>query len=221
MYVDLRPRDAENELALNVLRSRLLGMQPTQRVLDRLTPINGGRVLVEIDDTMALGLFRGWLLSAMARIEALRMLLAPLGPRLRLLGAQLIVPKVTEHEPRVVAQMPHTDVGVKGEVVSVAIHLDLNDQPMGTLIDAAAHLANGTVTDGRGFGRAMTPVFIYDTGVVHAGPGVAFVPPPYPHYFTNRAFVLLCPDTLDPRQITQHRRENGLRGAIDLTIDIR
>ena len=166
---------------------------------------------------MALDLFRVWLLSAVVRVEAFRSLLTPLGPRIRLLGAQFIVPKVTEYEPRIAAQTPHTDVDAKGEVISVALHLQ--GDAMGTLIDAMAHVdSSGAVVNGSGFGRAMTPIFAYDTGAVHAGPGVAHVPPPYPQYFTSRVFVLLCADTLDPRRIEQHRHDNGLRGTVDRTI---
>jgi hypothetical protein len=166
---------------------------------------------------MALDLFRVWLLSTMGRVEALRLLLTPLGPRIRLLGAQFIVPKVTEYEPRIAAQTPHTDVDTKAEVISVAVHLQ--GDAMGTLIDAMAHVdSSGAVANGSGFRRAMTPIFAYDTGAVHAGPGIAHVPPPYPQYFTSRVFVLLCADTLDPRRIAQHRHDNGLRGAVDLTL---
>ena len=39
------------------------------------------------------------------------------------LGAQFIVPKVTEFEPRIAAQTPHTDVDTNAEVISVAVHL--------------------------------------------------------------------------------------------------
>ena len=166
---------------------------------------------------MALDLFRVWLLSAVVRVEAFRSLLTPLGPRIRLLGAQFIVPKVTEYEPRIAAQTPHTDVDAKGEVISVALHLQ--GDAMGTLIDAMAHVdSSGAVVNGSGFRCAMTPIFAYDTGAVHAGPGVAHVPPPYPQYFTSRVFVLLCADTLDPRRIAQHRHDNGLRGTIDRAI---
>ena len=216
VYVDLQPSSLGDD-SLNALRSRLLSVQPTRRVLDRLTPINRGRLLVEIEDAMALDLFRVWLLSAVVRVEAFRSLLTPLGPRIRLLGAQFIVPKVTEYEPRISAQTPHTDVGTKGDVISVALHLQ--GSAMGTLLDAMAHVdSSGAVVNGNGFGRAVTPIFAYDTGAVHAGPGVAHVPPPYPQYFTSRVFVLLCADTLDPRRIAQHRHDNGLRGTVDLTI---
>lgn len=216
VYVDLQPRPSGGD-GLDALRSRLLSVRPTRRVLDRLTPINRGRLLVEIEDAMALDLFRVWLLRAMGEVEALGLLLTPLGPRIRLLGAQFIVPKVTEYEPRVAAQSPHTDVDTKGEVISVAIHL--HGDAMGTLIDATARVdSSGAVTNGSGFGRAMTSIFAYDTGAVHAGPSIAHVPPPYPQYLISRVFVLLCADTLDPRRIAQHRHDNGLRGAVDLTL---
>ena len=136
VYVDLQPPSSDD--GLDVLRSRLLTVQPTRQILDRLLPINRGRLLVEIEDVEALNLFRRWLLSAMVRVEALRWLLTPLGPRILLLGAQFIVPKVTEYEPRIAAQMPHTDVDTKGEVISVAINIQ--SSAMGTLLDATAHI---------------------------------------------------------------------------------
>ena len=161
-----------------------------------------------------------WLLSAMVRVEALRWLLTPLGPRILLLGAQFIVPKVTEYEPRIAAQMPHTDVDTKGEVISVAYQSAERAQWARCSTQRRMLTPRVLVANGSGFKRAMTPIFAYDTGAVHAGPGVAHVPPPYPQYFTSRVFVLLCANTLDPRRIAQHRHDNGLRGAFHLTITV-
>ena len=130
----------------------------------------------------------------------------PLGDPLRLLGAQWIVPKVTEYTPRIEPQTPHTDVDVKGEVVSIAIHV--KGESMGTLIDAKASIhEENDVINGHGFGRAHTSAFAYDTGAVHAGPGRSHVPPPYPQYFTDRVFFLLCSDTLTlPHRTTPPRQ---------------
>ena len=37
-----------------------------------------------------------------------------------------------------------------------------------------------------------------------------FIPPPYPAYFTERVFFLLCSASLDPSSVARHRRDNGL-----------
>ena len=105
VYVDLRA--AAQGGRFGALVASLMAIQPTERMLERLTPINRGRILMEIDDAATLACFTAWLRAAVASdaaVEpgALRRLLEPLGPRLRLVGAQWIVPKATEYEPRVV-----------------------------------------------------------------------------------------------------------------------
>jgi hypothetical protein len=220
VYVDLRSAVQEGDAARTfpALRDRLVANRPTERVLDRLTPINRGRLLVEIEGDATLGLFGQWLRDAVAESSALRRLLEPLGPRLRLLGGQWIVPKATEYEPRILPQDPHTDVDAKGEVISVAIHV--GGAEMGTLIDAKARVEGESVQGGTGFARAATPVFAYDTGAVHGGPGVAKVAGPYPRYFVERVFFLLSSNELSPERIAQHRRDNGLRGAADMVVTL-
>ena len=217
VYVDLQSEDEADELLL-ALRERLAALQPPLRLLERQTPINRGRVLVELEDSVAVHRLQSWLRTLIPNgPPALRQLIAPLGDPLRLLGAQWIVPKVTEYTPFIEPQTPHTDVDVKGEVISIAIHVQ--GEPMGTLLDAQASInEENDVINGHGFGRALTSAFAYDTGAVHAGPGRAHVPPPYPQYFTDRVFFLLCSDTLDPARIAQHRRDNGLRGKADVRI---
>ena len=104
-------------------------------------------------------------------------------------------------------------------MISIALHL--NGEAMGTLIDPTARIgADGQVVGGSGFARANTPLFAYDTNAVHAGPGVPYVPPPYPQYRTQRVFFLVCSAHLDPSRLRDHRRDNGLRGAAELTIDL-
>lgn len=193
--------------SVDALRRHLIAQQPTARTLERIAPINRNRILVEIDDITAFSLFRAWLVDAVLNVPPLQQLLESLGPRLLLLGAHFIVPKVTEHDRRILPQTPHTDVDGKGEVISIGMHLHGN--PMGTLLETL-----------HGFGRANTPLFAYDTGATHAGPGVAHVPPPYPRYFTERVFFLLCSAALAPASIAQHRRDNGLVGSANFTIDI-
>lgn len=222
VYVDLR--SAAHGGAYDTLISSLLANRPSENLLSRLSPINRGRLLVEIDDAATLKNFLIWLwLHAVVADDsasvALRQLLQPLGTRMRLLGAQWIVPKATEYAPRIDAQEPHTDVDAKGEVVSIAINIAGND--MGTLIDAQARVdQNGRVIGGSGFGRAATPVFAYDTGAVHGGPGVARVEGPYPRHFKERVFFLLCSDQLAPERIAQHRRDNGVRGEAEHVIEL-
>ena len=222
VYVDLQPRDTEEAFVarLGALRERLVAVQPSARILERLTPINRGRLLVEIEDEAALSRFAAWLKLAIEyRSASLGPLLAPLGRRLRLLGAQFIVPRATEYEPFVPSQTPHTDVDAMGEVISVA--LSVHGHELNTLIDATARLtADGRVTGGGGFARAATSIFAYDTGAVHAGPGIPRVEPPFPRFFTDRVFCLLCSTDLEPTRIAQHRRANGLLGRADLTIDL-
>ena len=204
------------------LRASLIANRPTERVLERLTPINRNRLLVEIEDESTLARLSAWLRAVMAdevNGQALRRLLQPLGARLRLLGGQWIVPKATEYEPRIVAQTPHTDVDTKGEVVSIAIHV--HGKEMGTLVDARARIGKGgAVVDGCGFGRANTDVFAYDTGAVHGGPGVNRVEGPYPRYFVDRVFFLFSSDSLAAGRIAQHRRDNNLRGIADMVVEV-
>lgn len=205
VYANLEPESEDASLV--ALRRRLLELQPTERVLERLSPINRGRILVEITDAAALNLFRAWLDAAMVASPALRRMLERLGPRILLLGGQFIVPRVTEYDRSIAPQTPHSDVDVTGEVVAIAIHVRGGE--LGTLI------ARG---DGS-FGRANASVFAYDTGATHYGPGVPHVPPPYPRYFTDRVFFLLCSATLDPGRIARHRRDNGLVGGANMPIE--
>ena len=66
VYVDLQPRDTEEAFVarLGALRERLVAVQPSARILERLTPINRGRLLVEIEDEAALSRFAAWLRAA-------------------------------------------------------------------------------------------------------------------------------------------------------------
>jgi len=208
VYANLEIREAEP--ALNALRSRLSTLQPSSRTLERLTPINRSRMLVEIKDELTFGFLGDWLRSVMQRVNALGQLLAPLGPNLLFLGAQFIVPRVTEYEPYIRPQTPHTDVDTKGEVIAIAIHVEGSE--LGTLIHPTAHInPDGDVVGNSVIGRANSGAFAFDTGVVHAGPGVSHVAPPYPKFMTERVFVLFCSASLSPSRIAQHCRDNGLR----------
>ena len=217
VYVDLQSEAEHDNVHLVALSSALLALQPTKETLERLPLINRSRVLVEITDAVALDHFLKWLLSIAATRFVLRELLRPLGPRVLLLGAHFICPRVTEMEPTVAQQLPHTDVERKGQVI--AIGLNLSQQPMDTLLDATATLdAHGRLVGGKGFGRADTPLFAYDTGAVHAGPGKSNIEGPFPKFLTDRVFFLLCSADAEPATIAAYRADNGLAGAGDLTV---
>ena len=226
VYVDLQlTSDLGLDMAyvLQALRARLSTIQPTQRALQRMDLINRNRVLVEVDDAMALDLFRIWLIATVsssgAMGEGLRKLFGPLGPHVLLIGGHFICPRVTEYEPFIQQQDPHTDVGKRGEVVGIG--LNVGGEPMNTLIDPHATLdAKDEVQGGSGFRRANTPVFAFETAAVHAGPGVAQVGGPYPRFLTNRVFFLLCAANLDPAQVAEHRSDNHLVGTANLVISI-
>ena len=203
---------------MQALQARLSAIQPTTRTLERLPLINRSRALVEVEDRMALDLFQSWLMTTAiegAMGEALRRLLQPLGNRILLLGAHFICPRVTECEPRILPQQPHTDVGTRGE------GLHLQGVPMDTLLDPHATLdTSGEVQGGSGFRRAHTSVFAFETAAVHAGPGVPHVDGPYPRFVTSRIFFLLASADLDPSKIAKHRADNGLAGAANLTFEL-
>jgi len=215
VYVDLQSSVQEDGLYQKLIK-RLAANQPKEKALHRLQPINRSRLLVEIDDQETLELFKLWLSDVVKKSQELQLLLKPLGTELLLLGGQWIVPKVTDHDPCIKPQEVHTDVDTKGEVVAVAIKI--NGGEMGTLINAKARIEGGSVQGGNDFARAATPVFAYDTGAVHGGPGVAHVYGPYPRYFVERVFFLVSSQQLDGDRIIQHRRANGLRGAANIMV---
>ena len=221
VYVDLQPGEGE-DVSLQTMRARLSAIQPTARALERLPLINRSRVLVEIEDRMALDLFQAWLLTTATNGtigDALMQLLQPLGSRILLLGAHFICPRVTEYEPRILPQQPHTDVGTQGEVIAVGLHLQ--GEPMNTLLDPHATLdTSGEVKGGSGFRRAHTSVFAFETAAVHAGPGVPHIEGPYPRFLTSRIFFLLTAADLDPSKIAKHRADNGLTGAANLMFEL-
>ena len=220
VYVDLQP--SSDDPSLQALRSRLSHGLPTARMLERLPLINRSRVLVEIEDRAALDLFQSWLVATAtsgSAAGALGRLLQPLGTQILLVGAHLICPRVTEYEPRILQQSPHTDVGTKGEVIGIGLHI--HGDAMRTLIDPRATLSSdGSVQGGAGLRQADTSAFAFDTGAVHAGPGTPHVPGPYPRFLTNRVFFLLASASLPPVQIAKHRADNGLVGAANLTFSL-
>ena len=223
IYVDLLPERGDAPCdELIALQSRLATIRPSTRALERLKPINKSRVLVEIEDVMALTLFSTWIHRAAMEDstgEALMALLVPIGRRIRLLGAHFICPRVTEYEPFIAPQVPHTDVDRRGEVFGIGLHV--SGEPMGTLMDPNAHIdSDGNVCGGVSMRRASTSAFAFDTGAVHAGPGRLRVEGPYPRYFTDRVFFLFCAADLDAARIAKHRADNGLVGQLDLVVSL-
>ena len=199
---------------LTMLCERLDEVAPTVKQLERVIVkselINQGRVLVEIEDDITLELFGNWLKAALQFNGALVELLASLGSaEARLLGAQWIVPRETADQPEVKRQAAHTDVAAKGEVIAIAVNT--RGMSMGTLIDPTARLLKGDVMGGSGFSRADASVFAFDTGVVHAGPGKPRTMGPYPRYYVDRVFFLLCSDRLPKNQVIRHRMDNGFQ----------
>jgi hypothetical protein len=224
VYVDLDV-DADSKPELLSLRSALASAAPTDAELQKLPLINRNRVLVELSDAAATNRFSQWIglilrnSSSDAGI-AFTELLKPLGNEIMLLGAHFICPRVTEYEPNIKQQQAHTDVSTKGEVVAVAIQI--RGSAMNTLIEAGAQLdERGNVVGGSGFKQANTTTFAYDTGAVHAGPGQRNVPGPFPRFLVNRVFFLLCSAKLDPARIAKHREDNGLKGALELMLNLK
>jgi hypothetical protein len=226
IYVDLASSmtGARTTAVMRTLQARLATIQPSQAQLLRMPLINRSRVLVEMEDQVALSLFCAWMLEILSGPSstigaAVRELMAPLGQSMLLLGGHFICPRVTEYEPRISQQTPHTDVETIGEVVGIGLHT--RNEFMHTLIDPHATLdSEGNVHDGSGFRQANTPAFAFETGAVHAGPGVPHVPGPYPRFITDRIFFLLCSADLPPSHVAKHRADNGLVGRANLVIDL-
>ena len=96
VYVDLEPRGEDR--MLQALRHHLSAAQPTPHVLERLPLINRNRVLVEIEDRVALDLFQAWLLGSALKGpmgEALGNLFGPLDRRILLLKRADFDPPLT------------------------------------------------------------------------------------------------------------------------------
>ena len=215
VYVRLGPtREETHESSgdLQELRNQLVRLRPTVSVLGRIA-MKGreGRVLYSnFEDDMLVNCFRTWLTVEVARVRPLQLLLDPLGEEALILGFQFVVPKVTADATYVKEQNVHTDVSCKGEVMCIALHLDHRGE-LGTLIDSNINpdnLGKKPVS----LRRADTGVFAFDTGVAHAGPGRRFVDGPYPRYFAERVFVLMCSTNLAPARIAKHKKDNDFTG---------
>ena len=124
-------------------------------------------------------------------------------------GIQWIIPKVTQYDRFIAPQLPHTDINGKGEIIAIGI--TISGTPMGTLINPTASVSKqGVVSGWEGFQCVDSDVFAYDAGVVHAGPGQPNVSSPYPRYFIDRVFVLVCGEKRNDVEISRYRHDNGL-----------
>ena len=168
VYVDLNPSALQPKFDL--LRARLSAVQPSDDAIVRSGKrINQNRFLSTVNDGMAIHLFSIFLQSAAIDPTvgaALRELLAPLGAHIKLLGAHFICSRLSEATPLILPQKLHRDHGGgPGEVIAVGMHLD--GQPMGTLIASSATEAG---EPNPAIAAANTPIFGFDTHVVHGGP---------------------------------------------------
>ena len=211
VYLDLHELLPVVDTDLVKLQDRLRMVRPRSRDLERMQVNNRERILFTVKDDLVVRLCCKWIQRIWSTVPEFWTMLGPLGSRVLLLGIQFIVPKVSEYFPHIRAQVPHADVLERGLVYGLAMHLD--GGPLGTLIslDRTIHscsddLAN--VTDE--FKSADTPLFVYDTGVVHAGPGSSKFPAPYPHFVTNRVFFVFCSADLNPTRLDQFYEDNGL-----------
>ena len=164
----------------------------------RVKPINGGRLLVDVDPGSRRSCLQ-WIAALLAEradrpddpLQQLMRGVASSGT-LALLGAQYIVPKISPYCPRVREQAVHTDVPQQQLMATFALHL--RGESLHTLLDLT------------GFGAPMTPTsasaFAFDSGVKHAGRGrPAPTPPPHePTYLIERVFVMLVDAQLPPRR---------------------
>ena len=193
------------------LRTALRESTPSDDALKFIDPVNRNRLLFDIRSPEAIGAFSVWLRAAVESNSAMAEMLNSIADeagKVLLLGFQFIIPKVSGQEneiPEVEEQEFHTDVSSIGEVLAVGLHT--HDLPMNTLIDALG----STSLRSPFLGRAATSIYMFDTGVVHAGPGKKDVTGPYPVYFKDRVFFLLASPSLSMERITKHRKDNRLK----------
>ena len=92
--------------------------------------------------------------------------MAPLGDRIKLLGAPFICGRLSEATPLIMPQKLHRDHGGgPGEVIAIGMHLE--GQSMGTLISPSSKELDDPNLQ---IAAANTPVFAFDTHIVHGGP---------------------------------------------------
>ena len=214
VYVDLVAGDMSDvtEAAKQRLLARLRALRPSVAVLQRQTPINKNRHLVQVlDHADELGsLLCVFLQSVRRDNDWFDKMITPYDDIL-VLGLQWIVPRVDFSAPRVLPQRPHTDVGGRGLVFVLAFDVDGGE--LGTLIDSDA---TATPPDTAMFNprRAASSVFCYDGGLVHSGPAgeavdIARLEREGPVYYRNRFFVVCCSSGLTETQIGSLRVDNG------------
>ena len=219
-YVDLNSPALQP--GFDLLRARLSTIQPSDDAVVRSgVRINENRFLWTVNDGTAIDLFSTFLQSAASDQHvggALRALLAPLGRRVRLLGAHFICGRLSETTPLILPQKLHRDHGGgPGEVIAIGMHLE--GEQMGTLIAPMATEVDGPNSV---IVAANTPIFAFDTHVVHGGPpGSTRVQHRGPaRLVKNRVFFMLCSESLPVDRIALHREDNGFRNVRDVIIDL-
>ena len=218
-YVDLNSPALQPEFDL--LRARLSTIEPSDDAVVRNGKrINENRFLWMVNDPMSIDLFSTFLQSAASDPHvsvALRTLLAPLGGRIRLLGAHFICGRLSETTPLILPQKLHRDHGGgAGEVIAVGMHLE--GESMGTLI---APMATEVDAPNPEIAAANTPIFAFDTNIVHGGPpGSTQMHRGPARVIKNRVFFMLCSETLPADRVASHRDDNGFRNVQEVIIDL-
>ena len=221
VYVDLRSKVLKEVLQLIELQKQLVRAIPKEQILNRMQPFKGNRVIVEIADPKLHSLFKSWMQSAIKRNVDLKSMLGSLGPRLKVLGGQFVLPKLTESDPKILPDRPHLDNWKKAEVISVAI--EMRNGEMRTMLNPnipanSEAIAKADLNDG--FGSADTSAFAFDLATIHAGAGSDMVASVYPEYEKRRAFFTVCSESLDPVHMEKIRHDNGFKKDLGIIIEV-
>ena len=211
VYVNLKLHLPADDPDLNNLKRRLREVSPNHNELIRMKRNNRGRILYTIDDELVVSLCSIWVNRVWSTVPEFWTMLSPLGSRVRLLGIQFIVPEVSEDCPQVRPQIPHADVEQKSVVISVA--MSLSGDPLKTLISVNRSInscSNDLVHVTEEFRCADTSLFLYDTGVVHAGPGSSRYSGPFPKFLVDRVFIVFCSADIDEARLDKYYEHNGL-----------
>lgn len=200
---------------LSELRAALLATTPSyaqlQQLRTRTTPINGNRLLMDLQPAAGVQqhfrrLLEHLLQEPSATGRALRRMLQPLTTdgRLRLLGSHRIIPFAGPDDgAKIAPQKVHCDVSRLRTVIGFAVNAA--GHPMHTLLDASG--------DGR-LARVTASAFAFDTGCVHAAPGYRNLLMPLNDayiYLADRTFFLVCGADISEEELRAHARDNGLQ----------
>ena len=196
--------------------------------LQNCIPFNCRRISIEIDFYNFSSLFTDWFLTCYKVNDSLQKMLNPilLDEKVIILGCQWIIPYSLGYE-EISQQKPHTDIDSKQKVFCVAFNVYGNH--MDTIIDPSARSSPTTIPEfTENKKKASTSCFIYDTGVVHAGPkpnyskngllkeeknsGIEFI--------CNRVFVLLTSPRYNSDELHELKLDNGLESNKIYTIQM-